>query len=115
MRQGRDVLIVYDDLSKHAVAYRALSLLLERSPGREAYPGDVFYLHSRLLERSSRLSDALGGGSITALPIIDCRTLTGEEQVTFQKNLSVCDGNNVCRNVGRYIACLRLNDWQCCD
>ena len=64
-------LIVYDDLSKHAVAYRALSLLLERSPGREAYPGDVFYLHSRLLERSSRLSDELGGGSITALPIIE--------------------------------------------
>ena len=71
MHQGKDVLIVYDDLSKHAVAYRALSLLLERSPGREAYPGDVFYLHSRLLERSSRLSDALGGGSITALPIIE--------------------------------------------
>ena len=71
MRQGKDVLIVYDDLSKHAVAYRALSLLLERSPGREAYPGDVFYLHSRLLERSSRLSDKLGGGSITALPIIE--------------------------------------------
>ena len=69
--QGKDVLIVYDDLSKHAVAYRALSLLLERSPGREAYPGDVFYLHSRLLERSSRLSDKLGGGSITALPIIE--------------------------------------------
>ena len=68
MYQGKDVLIVYDDLSKHAVAYRALSLLLERSPGREAYPGDVFYLHSRLLERSSRLSDAKGGGSITALP-----------------------------------------------
>ena len=71
MHQGKDVLIVYDDLSKHAVAYRALSLLLERSPGREAYPGDVFYLHSRLLERSSRLSDKLGGGSITALPIIE--------------------------------------------
>ena len=71
MYQGKDVLIVYDDLSKHAVAYRALSLLLERSPGREAYPGDVFYLHSRLLERSSKLSDALGGGSITALPIIE--------------------------------------------
>ena len=69
MYQGKDVLIVYDDLSKHAVAYRALSLLLERSPGREAYPGDVFYLHSRLLERSSRLSDEKGGGSITALPI----------------------------------------------
>ena len=69
MYQGRDVLIVYDDLSKHAIAYRALSLLLERSPGREAYPGDVFYLHSRLLERSAHLSDALGGGSMTALPI----------------------------------------------
>ena len=74
MHKGKDVLIVYDDLSKHAVAYRALSLLLERSPGREAYPGDVFYLHSRLLERSSRLSDALGGGSITALPIIETHT-----------------------------------------
>ena len=71
MHQGKDVLIVYDDLSKHAVAYRALSLLLERSPGREAYPGDVFYLHSRLLERSSRLNEAAGGGSITALPIIE--------------------------------------------
>ena len=71
MYKGKDVLIVYDDLSKHAVAYRALSLLLERSPGREAYPGDVFYLHSRLLERSSKLNDELGGGSITALPIIE--------------------------------------------
>ena len=71
MYKGKDVLIVYDDLSKHAVAYRALSLLLERSPGREAYPGDVFYLHSRLLERSSKLSDELGGGSIKALPIIE--------------------------------------------
>ena len=71
MYQGKDVLIVYDDLSKHAVAYRALSLLLERSPGREAYPGDVFDLHSRLLERSSRLSEEAGGGSITALPIIE--------------------------------------------
>ena len=71
MYQGKDVLIVYDDLSKHAVAYRAISLLLGRSPGREAYPGDVFYLHSRLLERSSRLSDEAGGGSITALPIIE--------------------------------------------
>ena len=71
MHQGKDVLIVYDDLSKHAVAYRAISLLLDRPPGREAYPGDVFYLHSRLLERSCRLSDELGGGSITALPIIE--------------------------------------------
>ena len=71
MHKGKDALIIYDDLSKHAVAYRALSLLLGRSPGREAYPGDVFYLHSRLLERSSRLSDEMGGGSITALPIIE--------------------------------------------
>ena len=71
MHQGRDVLIIYDDLSKHAVAYRSLSLILERSPGREAYPGDVFYLHSRLLERSSRLTPEMGGGSITALPIIE--------------------------------------------
>ena len=71
MHQGKDVLIIYDDLSKHAVAYRAMSLLLRRPPGREAYPGDVFYLHSRLLERAARLSDALGGGSITALPIIE--------------------------------------------
>ena len=74
MYHGKDVLIVYDDLSKeHAVAYRALSLLLERSPGREAYPGDVFYLHSRLLERSSRLSEEAGDGSITALPILKHR------------------------------------------
>ena len=73
MHQGRDVLIVYDDLSKHAVAYRALSLLLKRSPGREAYPGDVFYLHSRLLERAAHLADHLGGGSMTALPIVETR------------------------------------------
>src|SRR5699024_5870285 len=71
MHKGRDVLIVYDDLSKHAIAYRAMSLLLERAPGREAYPGDVFYLHSRLLERSAHLSDEKGGGSMTALPIIE--------------------------------------------
>ena len=69
MDQGKDVLIVYDDLSKHAVAYRTLSLLLKRPPGREAYPGDVFYLHSRLLERSGKLSAEFGGGSLTALPI----------------------------------------------
>ena len=86
MHQGKDVLIVYDDLSKHAVAYRAISLLLERSPGREAYPGDVFYLHSRLLERSSRLSDKLGGGSITALPIIE----TQASQVCVRQSTLVC-------------------------
>lgn len=91
MYQGRDCLIVYDDLSKHAVAYRALSLLLERSPGREAYPGDVFYLHSRLLERSSRLSDKLGGGSITALPIIE--TQAGDVSAYIPTNvISITDG-----------------------
>ena len=91
MYQGKDVLIVYDDLSKHAVAYRALSLLLERSPGREAYPGDVFYLHSRLLERSSKLSDELGGGSITALPIIE--TQAGDVSAYIPTNvISITDG-----------------------
>ena len=91
MHKGKDVLIVYDDLSKHAVAYRALSLLLERSPGREAYPGDVFYLHSRLLERSSRLSDELGGGSITALPIIE--TQAGDVSAYIPTNvISLTDG-----------------------
>lgn len=91
MHQGKDVLIVYDDLSKHAVAYRAISLLLGRSPGREAYPGDVFYLHSRLLERSSRLSDAAGGGSITALPIIE--TQAGDVSAYIPTNvISITDG-----------------------
>lgn len=91
MHKRKDVLIVYDDLSKHAVAYRALSLLLERSPGREAYPGDVFYLHSRLLERSSRLSDELGGGSITALPIIE--TQAGDVSAYIPTNvISITDG-----------------------
>ena len=91
MYQGRDVLIVYDDLSKHAVAYRALSLLLGRSPGREAYPGDLFYLHSRLLERSSRLSDEKGGGSMTALPIIE--TQAGDVSAYIPTNvISITDG-----------------------
>lgn len=91
MYQGKDVLIVYDDLSKHAVAYRAISLLLGRSPGREAYPGDVFYLHSRLLERSSRLSDEAGGGSITALPIIE--TQAGDVSAYIPTNvISITDG-----------------------
>lgn len=91
MHQGKDVLIVYDDLSKHAVAYRALSLLLERPPGREAYPGDVFYLHSRLLERASHLSDELGGGSITALPIIE--TQEGDVSAYIPTNvISITDG-----------------------
>ena len=91
MYQGKDVLIVYDDLSKHAIAYRALSLLLERSPGREAYPGDVFYLHSRLLERSARLSDELGGGSITALPIVE--TQAGDVSAYIPTNIiSITDG-----------------------
>ncbi len=91
MHRGHDVLIVYDDLSKHAVAYRALSLLLGRSPGREAYPGDVFYLHSRLLERSARLSEELGGGSITALPIIE--TQDGDLSAYIPTNvISITDG-----------------------
>ncbi len=91
MYKGKDVLIVYDDLSKHAIAYRALSLLLERSPGREAYPGDVFYLHSRLLERSAHLSDELGGGSITALPIVE--TQAGDVSAYIPTNIiSITDG-----------------------
>ena len=91
MENGEDVLIVYDDLSKHAAAYRTLSLLLKRPPGREAYPGDVFYLHSRLLERSSKLSDELGGGSITALPIIE--TQAGDVSAYIPTNvISITDG-----------------------
>ena len=91
MDQGKDVLIIYDDLSKHAVAYRALSLLLERSPGREAYPGDVFYLHSRLLERSCRMDEAHGGGSITALPIIEPQA--GDVSAYIPTNvISITDG-----------------------
>ena len=91
MEQGKDVLIVYDDLSKHAVAYREMSLLLKRPPGREAYPGDVFYLHSRLLERAARLSDELGGGSITALPIIE--TQAGDISAYIPTNvISITDG-----------------------
>lgn len=91
MYHGRDVLIVYDDLSKHAVAYRTLSLLLERSPGREAYPGDVFYLHSRLLERSAQLSDKLNGGSMTALPIVE--TQAGDVSAYIPTNIiSITDG-----------------------
>lgn len=91
MYEGKDVLIIYDDLSKHAVAYRSMSLLLRRPPGREAYPGDVFYLHSRLLERSAKLSDKLGGGSITALPIIE--TQAGDISAYIPTNvISITDG-----------------------
>ena len=91
MEKGKDVLVVYDDLSKHATAYRTLSLLLRRPPGREAYPGDVFYLHSRLLERASKLSDALGGGSLTALPIIE--TQAGDVSAYIPTNvISITDG-----------------------
>ena len=91
MEQGKDVLIVYDDLSKHAVAYRTMSLLLRRPPGREAYPGDVFYLHSRLLERAAKLSDKLGGGSLTALPIIE--TQAGDISAYIPTNIiSITDG-----------------------
>ena len=91
MEKGKDVLIVYDDLSKHAIAYRSLSLLLERAPGREAYPGDVFYLHSRLLERSAHLSDEMGGGSMTALPIVE--TQSGDVSAYIPTNIiSITDG-----------------------
>ena len=91
MEHGQDVLIIYDDLSKHAAAYRTLSLLLKRPPGREAYPGDVFYLHSRLLERASKLSDELGGGSLTALPIIE--TQAGDVSAYIPTNvISITDG-----------------------
>ena len=91
MYSGKDVLIIYDDLTKHAIAYRALSLLLERSPGREAFPGDVFYLHSRLLERSARLSDEKGGGSMTALPIVE--TQAGDVSAYIPTNIiSITDG-----------------------
>jgi len=91
MEQGKDALIIYDDLSKHAVAYRALSLLIRRPPGREAYPGDVFYLHSRLLERAARLSDEVGGGSLTALPIIE--TQAGDVSAYIPTNvISITDG-----------------------
>lgn len=91
MHQGKDVLIVYDDLSKHAVAYRTMSLLLRRPPGREAYPGDIFYVHSRLLERAARLSDELGGGSMTALPIVE--TLAGDITAYIPTNvISITDG-----------------------
>ena len=91
MQQGKDVLIIYDDLSKHAVAYRAMSLLIQRPPGREAYPGDIFYIHSRLLERAAKLSDELGGGSITALPIIE--TQAGDVSAYIPTNvISITDG-----------------------
>ena len=91
MEEGKDVLIIYDDLSKHAVAYRAMSLLLRRPPGREAYPGDVFYLHSRLLERAAKLSDERGGGSLTALPIIE--TQDGDVSAYIPTNvISITDG-----------------------
>ena len=91
MNKGRHVLIIYDDLSKHAVAYRALSLLIRRPPGREAYPGDVFYLHSRLLERAAKLSEDLGGGSLTALPIIE--TQAGDVSAYIPTNvISITDG-----------------------
>jgi F-type H+-transporting ATPase subunit alpha len=91
MHQGKNVLVVYDDLSKHAVAYRAISLLIRRPPGREAYPGDVFYLHSRLLERAARMSDKLGGGSLTALPIIE--TQAGDVSAYIPTNvISITDG-----------------------
>ena len=113
MAQGKSVLIVYDDLSKHAVAYRAISLLLRRSPGREAYPGDVFYLHSRLLERSCRIGDELGGGSITALPIVE--TQAGDVSAYIPTNvISITDGQIFLESspvLLRHTA--RLSTWAC--
>ena len=94
MRQGRHALVVYDDLSKHAVTYREISALLQRPIGREAYPGDIFYVHSRLLERAARLRDDLGGGSLTALPIVE--TLAGDISALIPTNvISICDGQIV--------------------
>src|SRR6202012_2301035 len=91
MQAGKHVLVIYDDLTKHAGAYRAMSLLLRRPPGREAYPGDVFYLHSRLLERAAKLSDKLGGGSLTALPIVE--TQAGDVSAYIPTNvISITDG-----------------------
>ena len=91
MYQGKDVLIIYDDLTKHAQSYREMSLLLRRPPGREAYPGDVFYLHSRLLERAAKLSDEMGGGSMTALPVIE--TQAGDFSAYIPTNvISITDG-----------------------
>ena len=98
VQRKKHVLIVYDDLSKQAVAYRELSLLLRRPPGREAYPGDVFYLHSRLLERSAKVSDALGGGSITALPFIE--TQAGDISAYIATNvISITDGQSSCKKI----------------
>ena len=120
MEQGKDVLIVYDDLSKHAVAYRAMALLLRRPPGREAYPGDVFYLHSRLLERAARLNENHGGGSLTALPIIE--TQAGDIAAYIPTNvISITDGQT---SKNRYVqlwfkTCCRfwfigIPCWFCC-
>ena len=112
MGKGKSVLIVYDDLSKHAVAYRAISLLLRRSPGREAYPGDVFYLHSRLLERSCRMRDDLGGGSITALPIVE--TQAGDVSAYIPTNvISITDGQIFLESALFNAATARLSTWAC--
>ena len=105
MQQGRDVLIIYDDLSKHAVAYRAMSLLIRRPPGREAYPGDIFYIHSRLLERAAKLSDELGGGSITALPIIE--TQAGDVSAYIPTNVSSSSAGQVFLETGLFNAGVR--------
>jgi F-type H+-transporting ATPase subunit alpha len=122
MYAGKDVLIVYDDLSKHATAYREMSLLLRRPPGREAFPGDVFYIHSRLLERAAKLSEELGGGSITALPIIE--TQAGDISAYIPTNvISITDGQIflesdlfLCRNSPRHqCGSLRLPCGGCCS
>lgn len=112
MYRGRDVLIVYDDLSKQAVAYREISLLLQRPPGREAYPGDVFYLHSRLLERAARLSEEAGGGSMTALPIIETQAAISRP-ISRRMSSPSPTGRSSSKRICSTPVCARPSTWAC--